>query len=178
MRSRLRALGVLLQIAFRNLFASRARSFIVGGIVLVGAALVVVGGSLVDTIDAGMRGSVQGSLAGQLQLYDARSKDDLALYGGMTGESRLEPIEDFARLKEVLQAVPEVQEVVPMGIDQAMVATGNDLDLALEKLRADVRAGAAPTRAPRPRPGRAARPPGSTRRSPPATPRTRRTCDG
>ena len=148
MRARLRSTGVLLLIAFRNLFASRARTLIVGGIVLVGAALVVVGSSLVDTIDEGMRGSVQGSLAGNLQIYEARSKDDLALYGGMTGESRLEPIEDFARLKRVLQAVPAVREVVPMGIDQAMIAAGNDLDLALEKLRADVRAREAPAGAP------------------------------
>jgi hypothetical protein len=32
-----------------------------------------------------------------------------------------------------------VKQVVPMGIDQAMVATGNVIDVALEKLRADVR---------------------------------------
>ena len=87
MRSRVGAGGVLLQIAFRNLFASRAKTFIVGGIILFGALLVVVGSSLVDTVDRGMRGSIQGSLAGQLQVYSARSKDDLALYGGMMGSS-------------------------------------------------------------------------------------------
>ncbi len=139
MRSRVGAGGVLLQIAFRNLFASKAKTFIVGGIILFGALLVVVGSSLVDTVDRGMRGSIQGSLAGQLQIYSARSKDDLALYGGMMGESQLEPIEDFASLKRVLERVPNVKDVVPMGIDQAMVATGNEFDVALEKLRADVR---------------------------------------
>ena len=51
----------------------------------------------------------------------------------------LEPIEDFARVKEVLAKVPNVKQVVPMGIDQAMVATGNVIDIALERLRADVR---------------------------------------
>jgi ABC-type lipoprotein release transport system permease subunit len=139
MRSRAGAAGVLVQIAFRNLFASRAKTFIVGGIILVGALLVVVGSSLLDTVDRGMRGSIQGSLAGQLQVYDARSKDDLALYGGMTGESQLEPIQDFAGLKAVLEKVPNVKSVVPMGIDQAMISTGNEFDVALEKLREDVR---------------------------------------
>jgi len=139
MRSRAGAAGVLLQIAFRNLFASRAKTFIVGGIILVGALLVVVGSSLLDTVDRGMRGSIQGSLAGQLQVYDARSKDDLALYGGMMGESQLEPIQNFAGLKAVLERVPNVKSVVPMGIDQAMISTGNEFDVALEKLRADVR---------------------------------------
>jgi len=66
-RSRAGTAGVLLQISFRNLFASKAKTFIVGGIILFGAALVVVGSSLLDTVDRGMRGSVQGSLAGQLQ---------------------------------------------------------------------------------------------------------------
>ncbi len=139
MRSRVGLAGVLLQVAFRNLFASRARTLIVGGIVLFGAVLVVVGSSLLDSVDRGMRGSIQGSLAGHLQVYSARSKDDLALYGGMTGESQLRPIEDFAALKRVLEGVPNVKTVVPMGIDQALVLTGNEFDVALEKLRADVR---------------------------------------
>jgi ABC-type lipoprotein release transport system permease subunit len=140
MRSRTDSARLLVRIAFRNLLASKAKSLIVGGIILVGALLVVVGSSLVDTVDRGMRGSIQGSLAGQLQVYSARSKDDLALYGGMMGESQLEPIEDFARLKRVLEAVPNVKSAVPMGIDQAVVATGNDFDVALERLRADARA--------------------------------------
>jgi ABC-type lipoprotein release transport system permease subunit len=140
MRSKIGASGLLLQIAFRNLFASKAKSLIVGGIILVGAMVVVVGSSFVDTIDRGMRSSVQGSLGGHLQIYSARSKDDLALYGKMGGESsQLEPIEEFAALKRALARVPNVKDVVPMGLDMAMVASGNDLDLALEKLRADER---------------------------------------
>jgi ABC-type lipoprotein release transport system permease subunit len=139
MRSRLGSAGVLAQTAFRNLFASRARTFIVGGIILCGALLVVVGSSLVDSVDRGMRGSIQGSLAGHLQIYSARSKDDLALYGGMMGESQLQPIEDFAALRRVVERVPNVASVVPMGIDQAVVATGNVFDVALERLRGDVR---------------------------------------
>jgi ABC-type lipoprotein release transport system permease subunit len=131
--------GVLLQIAFRNLFASRAKTLIVGGIILFGAALVVVGSSLVDSIDSGMKRSIQASLGGHVQVFDARSKDDLALYGGMMGESDLEPIEDFAALKKTLLSVPNVKRVVPMGIDQAMVSMGNLFDQALERLRADVR---------------------------------------
>ena len=132
-------LKVLLRIAGRNLLAGRARTFIIGGIVLVGSMLVVAGSSFVDSVDGGMRSSIQGSLGGHLQVYSARSKDQLALYGGMMGESRLEPLEDFARVKEVLLRVPEVRSVVPMGIDQALVAMGNQFDVQLERLRADAR---------------------------------------
>lgn len=131
--------GLVLKIGLRNLAVSRAKTFIIGGIVLLGAALVVVGSSLLDSVDRGMRGSIQGSLGGHLQVYHARSRDELALYGGMMGESQLEPIEDFSRVKAVLSQVPNVKQVVPMGIDQAMVSIGNQFDVALERLRADVR---------------------------------------
>ncbi len=139
MRGRLHAANVIVQIAFRNLFASRWKTIIIGGIVLFGAFLVVLGSSLIDTIDTGMRRSIQGSLGGHLQVYRQDSKDDLAIYGGMMGPSDLRPIEDFARVKSVLLHVPNVREVVPMGIDQAMVSTGNVFDRALEELRAAVR---------------------------------------
>jgi ABC-type lipoprotein release transport system permease subunit len=140
MRSRIGAVGVLLQIAFRDLFASKAKSLIVGGIVLLGAAIVVVGSAILDTIDGGMRGSVQGSLGGHLQVYSARSRDELSLYGKAGGEaSQLEPIEDFPALKRALLQVPNVEAVVPMGIDIAWIAVGNEFDRALERLRDDVR---------------------------------------
>jgi ABC-type lipoprotein release transport system permease subunit len=139
MSARRDAARVLFRIAFRNLTAAPARTAIIGAIVLVGSLIVVVGSSLLDSIDRGMRTSIQGSLGGHLQVYDARSEGTLELYGGLRGESLLEPIEDFARVKEVLAKVPNVRQVVPMGIDQAMVATGTTFDAALEKLRHDVR---------------------------------------
>jgi ABC-type lipoprotein release transport system permease subunit len=130
---------MLVQMAMRNLVASRVRTLVVGGIVALGVIVVVLGSSLLDSIDAGMTRSIQGSLGGHVQLYDARSRDPLALYGGTMGESLLEPIEDFAKLKAAVLTVPGVKQVVPMGIDQAMVSMGNVFDVALERLRADVR---------------------------------------
>ena len=130
---------ILVQIALRNLVASRVRTLVVGGIVTLGVVVVVLGSSLLDSIDVGMRRSIQGSLGGHVQLYSARSRDPLALYGGTMGESVLEPIEDFARLKEAALSVPGVRQVVPMGIDQALLSMGNVFDVALERLRGDVR---------------------------------------
>jgi ABC-type lipoprotein release transport system permease subunit len=104
-----------------------------------GVVVVVLGSSLLDSIDVGMTRSIQDSLGGHVQLYNAASRDALALYGGTMGESVLEPIEDFARLKAAALGVPGVKQVVPMGIDQAMVSMGNVFDVALERLRADVR---------------------------------------
>src|SRR6266545_2771566 len=139
MGARRDAVRVLLRIALRNLTAAPVRTGILGAIILVGSLIVVVGLSLLDSIDRGMRTSVQGSLGGHAQVYAARSEGTLELYGGLRGESLLEPIEDFAKVKEALSKVPNVKQVVPMGIDQAMVATGTTFDVALERLREDVR---------------------------------------
>jgi ABC-type lipoprotein release transport system permease subunit len=130
---------ILFRIAFRNLAASRVRTAIIGLIVTLGSLLVVLGLSALSSIDQGMRTSVQGSLGGHLQVYNASSQDSLELYGGLRGESVLTPIEDFSKVKAVLSKVPNVKMIVPMGIDQAMVSTGNVIDIALERLREDVR---------------------------------------
>ncbi len=137
--SRVRQGRILLEMAMRNLVASRVRTLVVGGIVALGVVVVVLGSSLLDSIDLGMTRSIQDSLGGHVQLYNAASRDPLALYGGTMGESVLEPIVDFAGLKAAALSVPGVKQVVPMGIDQAMVSMGNVFDVALEKLRADVR---------------------------------------
>ena len=139
MRTRVEHARVLLRIAFRNLLASRAKTAIMGGIIGLGSLLVVFGTAVVDSLDAGMARSIQGSLTAHLQLYRKDSPDSLQVFGGMTGPSRLEPMENYETVKRVVTSVPNVKAVVPMGIDRAFVSTGNLMDVALEKLRADAR---------------------------------------
>jgi ABC-type lipoprotein release transport system permease subunit len=127
------------RIAFRNLFASRLKTVIVGGIIFFGAFLVVLLGSLVDSIDHAMSRSVVGSVAGHIQVYSAESKDEVEVMGGFSMEGAdLEPL-DFGKVQQALLTVPNVKAVVPMGISGAIVASGNTIDIALEKLRETVR---------------------------------------
>jgi ABC-type lipoprotein release transport system permease subunit len=126
--------------AFRNLGAHRLKTLIVGGIIFFGAFLVVLGNSLVSSIDNSMSRSVIGSVAGNIQVYNATSKDKLAVMGGMTmGDPDLAQIDDFAKLRASLLKVPHVKSVVPMGISGALVTSGNTIDIALERLRGVVR---------------------------------------
>jgi len=128
--------GVVAQIAFRNLFASRLKTVIVGGIIFFGALLVVAGNSLLDSLDASMSRSVIGSVAGHIQVYSSKSKDPLEVMGSMTmGDQDLDPLDDFAKVRETLLSVPNVKSVVPMGISGALVTSGNTIDVALDKLR-------------------------------------------
>jgi ABC-type lipoprotein release transport system permease subunit len=126
---------LLVQIALRNLRASPL-NLVVGLLILFGTFFFVVLGGLIDSLSGSMSKSVVGSLAGDLQVYSAASKDELALFGGgMGGDQNLAAITDFPRLKAELLKLPDVKEVVPMGVAQAIVRSGNILDVKLEKLR-------------------------------------------
>jgi ABC-type lipoprotein release transport system permease subunit len=141
MKAWLDTLGVVAQIAFRNLFASRLKTVIVGGIIFFGGLLVVVGNSALDSLVASMSRSVIGSVAGHIQVYNATSKDSLEVMGRMMmGDPDMAQLDDFARVRETLLKVPNVKSVVPMGISGALVTSGNTIDLALEKLRNAVKA--------------------------------------
>jgi len=136
MRAWFATLGVVAQIAFRNLFASRLKTIIVGGIIFFGGLLVVAGNSLLDSLVASMSRSVIGSVAGHIQVYNAKSKDPLEVMGRMMmGDPDLSQLDDFAQVRTSLLKVPNVKSVVPMGISGALVTSGNTIDLALEKLR-------------------------------------------
>jgi ABC-type lipoprotein release transport system permease subunit len=137
----LSTLFVIVEIAFRNLFASKWKTLIVGGIIGFGAFLVVVGTSIVDGVDRAMRRSVTGSLSGHIQVYSSQSKGELELMGSMGGGAMdVEPLNNFERVKEAVLSVPNVAAVVPMGVDTALVSSGNTVDQALGKLRSTINA--------------------------------------
>jgi ABC-type lipoprotein release transport system permease subunit len=128
--------GVVAQMALRNLFASPWKTLIVGGIIGFGAFLVVIGTSLLDSVDHSMSRSIIGSVAGDIQVYSAESKEDLDVMGGFSLDANdIEPLQDFARVKSTVASVPNVAEVVPMGINGSLVLSGNTVDQALAKLR-------------------------------------------
>lgn len=135
MRAYIDTFGVVAQIAFRNLFASRWKTLIVGGIIGFGAFLVVLGTCLLDSVDRSMSRSIVGSVAGNLQVYSSSSTDDLDLMGGFADASAIEPLPDFARVKATIESVPNVKSVVPMGVNNSLVVSGNTVDQALAGLR-------------------------------------------
>lgn len=128
--------AVLFRIAFANITSSMLNVF-VGLVLLFGAALLVIGGSIFSTLDEALSKSIIGSITGHMQVYGAKSKDPLAIYGKVDGsDAQLSPIDDFKSLKQQLLAVPNVARVVPMGAATAMLGSGNTVDVTLEKLRA------------------------------------------
>ncbi|HZH03543.1 MAG TPA: FtsX-like permease family protein [Myxococcaceae bacterium] len=133
------SLSVIARIAFRNLF-TKFLNVVVGLLILLGTLLLVLGGGLVNSIDQAMSRSIVGSVAGHLQIYSDRSKDELALFGEIGGsDADLAPIADFAPVKAAIEGLDNVAAVVPMGMREALITSGNTIDLALERLRNEVR---------------------------------------
>jgi ABC-type lipoprotein release transport system permease subunit len=126
-------LSVLLQIAFRNLFASFL-NIVIGVVILVGTFLFVLGGSLLGSIDSSMSRSITGSVAGNIQVYSDKSKDELALFGNWTTPD-LTVIPDFSKVKSSLMGIDNIKAVIPMGSNGASITYGNTIDVTLDKLR-------------------------------------------
>ena len=72
---------LLWALALRNLLSHRAKSLVVGSIMLGGTLLVVVGLAVLDGIETSMRRSITGSVAGDFQVWSADAKDPLTLLG-------------------------------------------------------------------------------------------------
>jgi ABC-type lipoprotein release transport system permease subunit len=129
---------LLLRISLRNLFGSFL-NLIIGLIIFAGTLFFVVGGSLISSIDNAMSQSIIGSVAGHAQVYQASSADAPALFDNWALPD-LDAMPDFSRVKQALLTVPNVKDVVPLGIGSAQVVYGNTADIALERLRKAVSA--------------------------------------
>lgn len=133
---------LLVRIALRSVAAHKVKSTIVGGILLFGTMLMVVGQSILGSIERAMEGSITSSLSGQFQVYDENAEDPLELFGSFGGGVQdLGEIPDFAKLETSLTAVPGVKAVVPMGILNATVFAPTELDSVLGDMREAVSRG-------------------------------------
>ncbi|MBN1335481.1 MAG: FtsX-like permease family protein [Deltaproteobacteria bacterium] len=140
--TRLDRIALLLWMGVRNVFAHKVKSLLVGGILFFGTVLIVVGGSLLGSVQASMERSVTSSLSGHAQVYAKDAKDALSLFpSGPMGSMDVGEIPDFHAVRETLVAMPGVLDVVPMGILDAIVLQGTELDRLLDRLRDAVAGG-------------------------------------
>jgi ABC-type lipoprotein release transport system permease subunit len=133
---------LMTRLALRNVRAHLIKNLVIGVILAFGTTIVVTGASLIDSLQIAMRRSITTSVTADLQVYDAKARDELAMLGDMNfGGSDNGEVPDFVAVRDVLVRVPEVSAVLPMGIGNATVFGANELDRTLESLRAAVREG-------------------------------------
>jgi ABC-type lipoprotein release transport system permease subunit len=133
---------MLTRLALRNLRLHWVRTLIVGFLLTVGTWLVVVGQGALDAIQLGMQRSVVDTLSGHIQIYSGAAKDDLELYqSAALAVPDLGQIDDFAKAKAIVMAVPAVESVVPMGLGRSIVWGDSPIETKLEELRGALRDG-------------------------------------
>jgi ABC-type lipoprotein release transport system permease subunit len=125
---------VVAQIALRNLLASKI-NLLIGALIFGGTLVFVVIGSLLDSLSNAMSKSVIGSVAGHVQIYSSKSKDELSLFGNFGSDSDVAAVTQFPKIQDALMKLPNVKVVVPMGVSGALIQSGNTVDQTLEKLR-------------------------------------------
>jgi ABC-type lipoprotein release transport system permease subunit len=133
---------LLVHLGLQSLRAHRAKTLIVGGLMVFGAFLVTVSLALLDSVERSTRATIVQSISGDMQLYSAAAKDSLSLFGGIgLGTEDLGEVESYQKVKEAIAGVDNVAGVVPVGLANAVVAAPGDLDRTLNALRNAVKAG-------------------------------------
>ncbi len=131
---------ILVQMALRNLVGSPI-NLLVGLLIFGGSFFFVWVGAVAESVNDGMAKTVVASMTGDGQLYSKTAKDELALLGGgMGGDGDVGVMTNFATIASELEKVPNVRGVVPMGVGSAFVASGNIVDVTMERLRGLYRA--------------------------------------
>jgi len=135
----LHRLALVFSIAVRSSLSHARRSAFVGSILALGTALVMVGLSLLDSIEGAMEAGITESLAGDLQVYSTEGRDRLALFGGrFMGIDDIGRVDDVGEAQRVIERVPGVKAIVPMGVDFATISAPGELESVLSELRAAV----------------------------------------
>ncbi len=130
------SLVLIIKVAFRNLWLYRVKTLVIAGLLCMGSFIGIVGLSLLHDVERSMQDSIISSVAGHLQVYSSKAKDDLALFGGaFMGRADVGTMPDIVPFRDLIKQHPNVADFIPMGSDMAMLGRGNELDEILTSLR-------------------------------------------
>ena len=116
-------MSVVWRIALRNLQEHRAKSLIVGTIILIGTFVLVVGNSLMDSAADGIRRSFIDNFTGHLVLAGVTDAP-VGLFGVRTTDflnTRTPRLDGYGRLLEAVASHPDVAAWSPQASDAAVV---------------------------------------------------------
>ena len=116
-------MSVVWRIAIRNLQEHRAKSLIVGTIILIGTFVLVVGNSLMDSAAAGIRRSFIDNFTGHLVLAGVTDAP-VSLFGVRTTDflnTRTPRLDGYDRLLEAVASHPDVAAWSPQASDAGTV---------------------------------------------------------
>jgi ABC-type lipoprotein release transport system permease subunit len=126
------------KLAARNLRAHKVQTIVVGSIVFFGTLTSIIGGSFLDSVSIGIRKSITQTIAGDIQIFSGAKDVEFSVFGdSQSGDfPDIGQIDAFPEVKKaILENIPNVKEVVPQGINLALLAANTTLDRLLTDLR-------------------------------------------
>ncbi|MBD3317719.1 MAG: FtsX-like permease family protein [Chitinivibrionales bacterium] len=112
-------MGILVKIAWRNIWRHKGKSLIVGTILFLGALLMTVGAGVITGMNKGLQESIVRSFSGDVVLVSKKQQGD-NVFLSMMGSS-VEPLPEYEHVKKVLEESDVVSSFLPIGKNVAMV---------------------------------------------------------
>jgi putative ABC transport system permease protein len=107
-----------LTIAWRNLLRHKGKSLVIGCILFLGALLMTVGNGVISGMDRGIEQNIVNGFMGDIVVISDKQKSDNVLLDMMG--ALIEPISNYAQIKPVLAAQPNVDAFLPVGKNMGM----------------------------------------------------------
>jgi len=114
---------VIWRIAFRNIWEHKAKSFIIGTLIILGVVIIVLGNALIDSSEAGIRKQFIESFTGDAMIHGP-SDSVVSVFGleSMDGEMEIPTIPDYDKVLADVKADPGVEKYSSMALAYGSLA--------------------------------------------------------
>ena len=112
-------MGLIIKIAWRNIFRHKGKSLVIGLILFLGALFMTVGNGVISGMDRGMQKNIIEGFSGDCVIISDKQESDNVFLDFM-GKS-VEQINNYKSLDTVLRSVPSVSKWLPIGKNFGMV---------------------------------------------------------
>jgi len=123
------AMGLLVKIAFRNLFRHKGRSLVIGTILFAGALVMTLGNGIISGMEKGFEANIVQQWTGHLIIISSRQKNEDVLFS----PKPMKVIRNYHLIETVLENTRRVSSFLPATKGLAMVLNIGDRKRAAEQ---------------------------------------------
>jgi putative ABC transport system permease protein len=112
-------MGLILKIAWRNIFRHKGKSLVIGAILFVGALLMTAGNGVITGMNKGLQQHIVEDFSGDIIIAPAKQEGENVFLDPMGKPN--EPINNFPDIKAVLKKQAYVHSFLPVGKNMVMI---------------------------------------------------------
>ena len=112
-------MGLVIKIAWRNLWRHRGKSLVIGTILFLGALIMTIGNGVISGMDRGLQEHIVDGFTGDIIIVSENQESD-NLFLDFLGKA-IAPIHNFPEIEAAIGELPYVNRFMPVGKNMAMV---------------------------------------------------------